>query len=361
MTIDIWRDDIKSYIYFISSISQEKMYGGLSSKSDLMGGIFDRWINLISEGAIFNKYFLKKISPKYKVITDFYQYKPIDNGIAPDLLGVRTSRKDIPFAKFGQQGWMPYKNAPQIEVKTFKEDQYLVSLRNQHYDGKYLVLLQMDLNPAYLVPFFSKDIFSCKVYSSLKMNDEVFIEEKLSREMKQTPRIIKDKKIGTLDLIRVTTATEFMNCCDLCGSKISPQYIKSIDNTRKLNKSKVIIKMNKLCDLKGKLFVFNKSWYKRQKHTNIMTLSWKIMNVDQIQVTKITGSSITINVLDDNASINNIELLAGNSYLIKFGLLDRSGAGGAEYFMHKSIIEIVDDHEREMILKIKEHIENEKG
>lgn len=361
MTIDIWRDDIKSYIYFISSMSQEKMYGGLSSKSDLMGGIFDRWINIISEGTIFNKYFLKKISPKYKVITDFYLYKPSNIGIAPDLLGVRTPHGDVPFAKFGQQGWTPYKDAPQIEVKTFKEDQYLVSLRNQHYNGKYLVLLQMDLNPAYLVPFFSKDIFSRKVYSSLKMNDEVFIEEKLSREMKQTPRITKDKKLGTLDLIRVTTADEFMNCCDLCGPKISPQYIKSIDNTRKLNTPKIIIKMNELCDLEDKLFVFNKRWYDLQINKNIMTLSWKIMNVDQIEVTKITGSSISIRVLAESASINNIELLAGNSYLIKFGLLDRSGARGVEYFMHKSIIEIVDDYEEEMILKIKEHIENEKG
>jgi len=361
MIIDIWRDDIKSYIYFISSMSQEKMYGGLSSKSDLMGGIFDRWINIISEGAIFNKYFLKKISPKYKVISDFYRYNPINIGIAPDLLGIRTSHKDIPFAKFGQNGWMPYKNAPQIEVKTFKKDQYLVSLRNQHYDGKYLVLLQMFLNPAYLVPFFSKDIFSCKVYSSLKMNNKVFIEEGFSKEMKQTPKIIKDKKIGTLELIRVTTANEFMNCCDLCGPKISPQYIKTIDITRKLNNPREVIKMSTLCDLKGKLFTFNERWYKLQKNKSIKTLSWKITNIDQIEVIKITGSSISINALADGISINNIELSAGNSYLIKFGLLDRSGANGAEYFMHKSIIEVVDEYEEEMILKIKEHIENEKG
>lgn len=52
------------------------MYGTLAGKSDFMGGIFDRWINIIPESAIFNKYLLPKISngKKVEIITDFYKY-----------------------------------------------------------------------------------------------------------------------------------------------------------------------------------------------------------------------------------------------------------------------------------------------
>lgn len=59
-------DDIKKHIYFISAKSQDQgnhaMHGDLTSKSDFMGGIFDRWINTIPESIVFNKILLPKIS-----------------------------------------------------------------------------------------------------------------------------------------------------------------------------------------------------------------------------------------------------------------------------------------------------------
>ena len=42
------KEDVIPYIYFVCSIAQRgRMYGGLSGKSDYIGGIFDRSINII--------------------------------------------------------------------------------------------------------------------------------------------------------------------------------------------------------------------------------------------------------------------------------------------------------------------------
>jgi hypothetical protein len=37
-------------------------------------------------------------------------------------------------------------------------------------------------------------------------------------------------------------------------------------------------------------------------------------------------------------------------------VLNRSGNEGEEYFMHKSVVNVTKDHEDEVIVRIKEHI-----
>lgn len=65
----------KSYIlplmYFIISKFQDENVHmqGISSKSDLIGGYIDRWINKLPENLIFNKFLLKDKS--YSVINDY--------------------------------------------------------------------------------------------------------------------------------------------------------------------------------------------------------------------------------------------------------------------------------------------------
>lgn len=119
-------DDIKKTVYFISNLTQMQgtrpMQGTLSSKGDYMGGIFDRWINIIPESVVFNKIILPRISDKkdVKVITDYYDYDPKKVGIAPDVIGISVNNKAIPFVKFNER-WIPETGKPQIEVKTFKK------------------------------------------------------------------------------------------------------------------------------------------------------------------------------------------------------------------------------------------------
>lgn len=66
ITIPINKNDILKSIYFITAIIQKQtsgsMQGALSSKGDLMDGIFDRWINTVPESIIFNKIILSQYS-----------------------------------------------------------------------------------------------------------------------------------------------------------------------------------------------------------------------------------------------------------------------------------------------------------
>lgn len=81
VTISINKNDILKSIYFITAIIQNQtsgsMQGALSSKGDLMGGIFDRWINTVPESIIFNKIILPEVrnGQSSEIISDFYVYK----------------------------------------------------------------------------------------------------------------------------------------------------------------------------------------------------------------------------------------------------------------------------------------------
>jgi hypothetical protein len=351
----ITKQDVAPYIYFVCSMAQRgRMYGGLSGKSDYIGGVFDRWINIIPESVIFNKYFLPKIADNLEVISDYYEYDPKKSGIAPDVLGVKIGGKAIPFVEYVNK-WCALKNAPQIEVKSFKKGQYMVSLRNQSYDKKYLVMAETNLDSDYLLPFFEQTVIGEDVYNKLKMDDNVFIKENLNKDLSSVTKIKRDNtNLGSLKLITVCLADDFMRYSNLCGEGGSPFYIKEINQTRT---PKTLPQIMAFSDWINKKIDNLYSWKENKldnnkKHTLIDVY---VENVDKIQVLKNSKSSITIYTIG-KAKINDTELEANKTYIIKFQLLDRSGSKSSEYFMHKSIIDKIPNKEDIMLDNIKQYI-----
>ena len=231
--IIINKEDVEPYIYFVCSMAQRgKMYGGLSGRSDYIGGIFDRWINIIPESVIFNKFFLPKIGNNLTVISDYYEYDPKKSGIAPDVLGVKVGLDAKPFVEYINK-WHALNKAPQIEVKSFKKSQYMVSLRNQGYDNKYLVMVEMNLDSDYLLPFFEKTVISEDIYNKLKMDDGIFIKTNTDNDLSSVTKIDrKNTDLGSLKLITVCLATDFMSFSTFCAGNESPVYIKEINETK---------------------------------------------------------------------------------------------------------------------------------
>ncbi len=351
----ITKQDVAPYIYFVCSMAQRgRMYGGLSGKSDYIGGVFDRWINIIPESVIFNKYFLPKIADNLEVISDYYEYDPKKSGIAPDVLGVKIGKKAIPFVEYVNK-WRALKDAPQIEVKSFKKGQYMVSLRNQSYDKKYLVMAETNLDSDYLLPFFEQTVIGEDVYNKLKMDDNVFIKENLNKDLSSVTKIKRDNtNLGSLKLITVCLADDFMRYSNLCGEGGSPFYIKEINETRT---PKTLPQTMIFSDWINKKIDNLYSWKENKldnnkKHTLIDIY---VENADKIQVLKNSKSSITIYTIH-KAKINDTELEANKTYIIKFQLLDRSGAKSGEYFMHKSIIDKIPNKENIMLDNIKQYI-----
>ena len=351
----ITKQDVAPYIYFVCSMAQRgRMYGGLSGKSDYIGGVFDRWINIIPESVIFNKYFLPKIANNLEVISDYYEYDPKKSGIAPDVLGVKIGTKAIPFVEYVNK-WRALKNAPQIEVKSFKKGQYMVSLRNQSYDKKYLVMAETNLDSDYLLPFFEQTVIGEDVYNKLKMEDEVFIKENLNKDLSSVTKIKRDNtNLGSLKLITVCLADDFMRYSNLCGDGEGPFYIKEINETRT---PKTLPQGTTFSNWINKKIDNLYSWKENKldnnkKHTLIDVY---VENADKIKVLKNSKSSITIYTIG-KAKINDTELEENKTYIIKFQLLDRSGSKSGEYFMHKSIIDKIPNKENIMLDNIKQYI-----
>jgi len=352
--IVITKHDVIPYIYFVCSLSQRgRMYGGLSGKSDYIGGIFDRWINIIPESVIFNKYFLPKISDKLEVISDYYEYDPKKSGIAPDVLGVKLDTKAIPFVEYVDK-WCAIENAPQIEIKSFKKEQYMVSLRNQSYDQKYLVMVETSLDCDYLLPFFESSVIADDVYKRLEMDDSIFIKVNGSNKPMSVTKIDRQgTNLGSLRLITVCLAADFMEYSTKCDGGENPFYIKEINKT-KLRPSTPSVPFSAwLTKRTNNLFSWNENKLDNERTSKLLDIS--VVNLENIHVLKNSKSSITICTIG-TAKINETELEANETYIIKFQLLDRSNSKSSEYFMHKSIIGEISSKENAMIDNIRQFI-----
>lgn len=366
-------NDIKKTVYFISNLTQMQgtrpMRGALNSKGDYMGGIFDRWINIVPESVIFNKIILPKISNKkdVKVITDYYDYDPKKVGIAPDVIGVSVNKKAIPFVKFDER-WIPVKGRPQVEVKTFKKNQKMVSLRNQGYDNKYLVLAETNFRVDYLVPLMNEAIYSDDIYNELYMNDDIFIISNKDQTIAQARKVnLERKDIGTVSLLRITTANDFMNIATKCSAGVSVEYFSEIEESQSRRNINCSVGMLKnYCSLTNNgLFRFNDNWYEKvdsdgmtyKYNKKLKTLDFYVSDIESIEVLKICKSKIIIKA-HKNCIWEEANLEKGKVYNINIKNLDRSGATGEEYFLLKTSISELKNKEESLLSELKQIIDN---
>ena len=360
--INFNKNDILERVYFITKLVQNQkgttMQGALTSKSDSMGGIFDRFINTISDSLVFEKLILPKIktNKEVHVISDYYYYKPSKNiaGIAPDIFGLTINGKQIPFTRFNNK-WEAVKGMPQIEVKTFKAKDQMISLRNQDYDDEYLVLIDLNLRIDYLVPFLGATILNNALIKKMEMDDSVFIiEDKGSKITKVTPIDYSSNTIGTLKLISITNATDFMKQTTLCKGNISVRRMKEI-NVRKTKVVKGLLhdKLNTYANPSPrikKLYEFNEKWKKKTNvGKNTALLDFSADKLDKIEICQYNVSSIVITALEEGCSFNGTALELGKQYTVSFETLDRSGNGGSEYFIQKQCAVYLNGLENKLI------------
>lgn len=359
------KDDIIERVYFITKLVQNQkgttMQGALTSKSDSMGGIFDRFINTLSDSLVFDKIILPQIQTdkEVSVISDYYYYKPTKAiaGIAPDIFGINVDGKQIPFTKFNNK-WEKVDGMPQIEIKTFKAKDQMISLRNQDYDDEYLVLVDLNLRIDYLVPFLNSNILNEKLVEKMKMDDSVFIiEDRDSKITKVTPIDYSSDNIGTLKLISVTNATDFMRQATLCEGNISVRRMKEI-RVRKVNvksgllHDKLSLYANKSLRI-NKLYEFNELWKEKTNvENNVSILDFSADKIDKIEICKYNSNGIVITALEEGCSFNGTMLERGKQYTVSFENLNRSGNSGSEYFMQKQCAVYLNGIEKQLIKEL---------
>ncbi len=359
------KEDILDRVYFITKLIQNQkgttMQGALTSKSDSMGGIFDRFINTISDSLTFDKIILPKVNTnkKLEVINDYYYYSPNKSiaGIAPDVFGIMVNGKPIPFTKFNNK-WEPVKNMPQIEIKTYKAKDQMITLRNQSYDDQYLILVDLDLRIDYLVPFLNQDLLNEKVAKRMQMDDSIFIiKDDHSKISKISPIDYSSNNIGSLELISITNATDFMNQATFCEGNISVCRVKEI-NERKVNIRSGLLHEN-LSQYANRsprvkqLYEFNDRWRKKNKINNkTKILDFSSDKIEKIEICKYNTNGIVITATSDGCTFNGTNLTKGKQYTITFDTLDRSGNGGSEYFMQKQCATYLNGLENQLIKEL---------
>jgi len=373
MSIEIRKEDIIPYVYFVCSMAQQTktgMYGVISSKSDFVGGIFDRWINIIPESLIFNKHLLPiaqnraKSKKNVKVFSDFFMYDPKIVGIAPDVIGLQIDDKIIPFVKYDDQlgkkkYWISQPHTPQIEVKSFFGKKYMVSLRDQHYGDKFLVMVEADMNVDYLLSFFDKSIFKENDTNKLKMPND-FILSNTQNLLSQTKQVEFSKTVlGNLNLLTVTTVADFKTFALKLNSGEIPRYYKEVQ-PRKVNIKEDKFNYNlPFSDYIEKqqsgLHRFNNKWYQIFNTSKEKTLDIKVENEDKIIVIKKTNNAISV-LANEDASINGYTLLKGKQYNINFGTF--GGIAGEEYFINKDVIKYLPSKKNQLIDSLAEVIKN---
>ena len=381
-TFNIEKEDAIKAVYFICRLTQNQgnrgMSGVLSTKQDLIGGIFDRWINIIPESIVFNKGILPKISngKKVEVITDYYSYDPSSDkaGIAPDVIGLRINHNIVPFVQFNEK-WCPVNDMPQIELKTFKKTDYMVSLRNQGYDEKYLVMVQSEFRVDYLIPYFDQSIFNDSIYNEMKIDDSKFVISNNNHFLNELEKVdISNNNIGKVSLIKITRADAFMRSATHCEQGVSVEWLKKIELADCPKSIKMSIPLSSLCFKNSyNLYTFNEKWYsgineegipyrstkKRNgiiENTKVRTLDFYVDDIDAIEVIRMAKYSLTIRASKD-AVINGVEIKKDNYYLLSYSCLPRENSG-EEYFMQKDLICFVDSYEKELTDKLEAIVKN---
>ena len=344
-------NDAKKAVYFIANLTQMQgdrpMQGALTSKADYMGGIFDRWINIIPESVLFNKIILPQVfkGEKVEVITDYYDYNPKTAGIAPDVIGIKYKKRAIPFVKFDNH-WFPIEKRPQIEVKTFKINQYMISLRNQGYDQKYLVMAEANFRVDYLIPLLNKALFSKQIFLDLHMDDKIFIISNDEGNIAQPHKVeLSDKTLGSVKLLVVTTAEDFMKKAVKCKSRVSIEYIKSCEEYS-ANKLKNAYCGNLLDYCTGNengLYYFNSNWYENVDEEGITYKNGKKVRTTGFYVSSPEDIDILKNFFD-------VFIITDGRLLFEFEELKRR-------FPSVKIIHVIrDNYENELTEQEKQHV-----
>jgi hypothetical protein len=186
------------------------------------------------------------------------------------------------------------------------------------------------------------------------MDDSIFIKVNGSNKPMSVTKIDRQgTNLGSLRLITVCLAADFMEYSTKCDGGENPFYIKEINKT-KLRPSTPSVPFSAwLTKRTNNLFSWNENKLDNERTSKLLDIS--VVNLENIHVLKNSKSSITICTIG-TAKINETELEANETYIIKFQLLDRSNSKSSEYFMHKSIIGEISSKENAMIDNIRQFI-----
>ena len=242
MKVKFEEKELKRLLYWIVCKFKEDEFHhqAASTKSDLIGGFFDRWFNRAPEFLIFDELLKDK---KYDVIIDNFLYGQDTKKNAPDIIGLQKNNKVlVKFAVYRDGEWVKIKSMPLIEVKTNRKKQSLISVGDTQMDSNhYYVFVESNVREDYLLPIFEKSVFDKEIFNSFKDYKE-FIDSDKEQKIIPLPKLKIDKELGYFKLIGIFKGDAVKECSILVGMNSSnnpekPRYFASIEKIDKINPS----------------------------------------------------------------------------------------------------------------------------
>lgn len=317
--INISKEDVKPLIYFIIAMFQQENTHrqGTSAKSDLIGGFIDRWINKIPEDIIFNKYLL--LNKPYSVVNDYFVYGPQSEKNAPDILGLRVGEKIVRFAEYDKNKWVQIEGMPHIEIKTFRKNQKLVSVRDtQLNDDDYYMFIESDIAVDYLVNLFDLNCFDDEVRKKIQMNN-CFIKENSEGILLQPPKIITNEidTLGTLNIITIIKGSDFRKRATICNPGEDVYYLKNIEEVKKVTRPNCDCYFKDVFKYDHRIDMYIVTW------ESLKTIAMYAENIKRLKILKKNKKSFYCKTTDE-CSIYNFKLKANTLYKVDLEIFERN-------------------------------------
>ncbi len=228
LKVEFTRDDLIKICYWIVLKYREDNYHqqNAGSRRDLLGGFFDRWINRAPESLIFKQLLKDKT---YDVVNDYFIYDSKSDKNSPDVLGLVDSNGDVVrFSYYDNGTWVHVEDMPFIEMKTFREDQNLITIPESQFDeNHYYVIVESHVAEDYLISLFIDDFFQEEVFNSLKI-DESFIESDINNNLLFPKKIDKLNSLGYFKLLGIYKGSDLLPFAKKISFGTKPRYMKNI-------------------------------------------------------------------------------------------------------------------------------------
>ena len=329
--INVTKEDIKPLLYFIISMFQQETIHrqGTSSKSDLIGGFIDRWINKIPEDLIFRKHLL--LNKNYSVINDYFVYGMKSKKNAPDILGLQIDDQIIKFTEYNKNEWVQIEGMPHIEIKTFRKNQRLVSVRDtQLEEDHYYIFVESNFDNDYLIHLFDEQYLERETLNKISMSNQ-FIKDNSQQILIQPPEISIDKKesIGTLEIITIIKGSEFKKRSTLCKEKENVFFfIIIVEAPRVQSGLKTPKKFKEIFQYNSETDMYEAQW----ESSKMIPID--AQNIDELEILKINKGSFYCKSSEE-FQLYNYNLKAGVIYKVELEIFQRN-SGWNEYVALKN-------------------------
>ena len=259
------------------------------------------------------------------MVNDYFIYGAQSDKNAPDILGIKTNNNILRFAEFSDNTWIPIEGMPYIEVKTFKQNQRLVSVREtQLKDDSYYVFVESDFRPDYLISLFDDTFFNNNIAETICM-DECFIRSNNNGVIAQAQPVqeVNNSLIGSIGLITVIKGSDFRVGTTRCVAGENIYYVKEVSLRPRITGSNIDVLFTDMFEYNPTAETFEGAWNGKQ------LIPIACVNPQNIRVLKKNAKSLLISTTGP-CSIYDQELMEGQIYGIEFAEFERS-SGWTEY------------------------------